>query len=110
MLVERADDLAVHLADEGHAHDVDGLGVGHPQAVDELGLLAQPLHEVADLRATAVHDHRVHADEAHQHDVLREEVGERGVFHRVAAVLDHHRLARELADVRQRLGEDAGFA
>ena len=29
-----------------------------------------------------------------------------GVVHRVAAVLDHDGLARELADVRQRLGED----
>ena len=50
VLVERGDDLAVHLADERHADDVDGLGVGDAQPVDELGLLAQPLHEVADLR------------------------------------------------------------
>ena len=64
VLVERGDDLAVHLADERHAHDVDGLGVGDAQAVDELGLLAEPLHEVADLRAAAVHDDRVHARRA----------------------------------------------
>ena len=88
VLVERGDDLAVDLADQRHAHDVDGLGVGDAQAVDELGLLAQPLHEVGDLRAAAVHDDRVHADEAHEHDVLREQVGERGVVHGVAAVLD----------------------
>ena len=105
----RADDLPVDLADQRHAHDVDGLGVGDPQAVDELRHLAQPLHQVADLRAAAVHDDRVHADEPHEHDVLREEIGERGVFHRVAAVLDHDGLARELPDVRQRLGEHAGL-
>ena len=85
------------------------LGVGDAQAVDELGLLAEPAHEVADLRAAAVHDDRVHADEAHEHDVLREQVGERGILHRVAAVLDDDGLARELADVRQRLGEDRGL-
>ena len=84
VLVDGRDDLAVHLAHQRHAHDVDGLGVGDPQAVDELRLLAEALHEVGDLRPTAVHDDRVHADEAHEHDVLREEVGERGVLHRVA--------------------------
>ena len=74
--------------------DVDRLGVGDPQAVEELRLLAEPAHEVADLRATAVHDDRVHPDEAHEHDVLREQVGERGVVHRVPAVLDDDGPAR----------------
>ena len=68
------DDLAVHLADQHHAGDVERLGVGDPQAVAELGLLAEPGHQLADLRAAAVDDHRQHADRAHQHDVL----GERG--------------------------------
>ena len=98
--VHRRDDLAVDLADERHADDVDGLGVGDPPPVDELGLLAEPAHEIADLRAAAVHDDRVHADQSHEHDVGREEIGERGIAHRVAAVLDHDGLARELADVR----------
>ena len=75
--VHRRDDLAVHLADERHAHDVDGLGVGDAAAVDELGLLAEPAHEVGDLRSAAVHDDRVHPDEAHEHDVGREQLGER---------------------------------
>ena len=109
MAVDRRDDLAVDLADQRHAHDVDGLGVGDAQPVDELGLLAQASHELGDLRPAAVHDDRVHADEAHEHDVLGEQVGEGGVLHGVAAVLDDDGLARELADVRQRLGEDAGL-
>ena len=46
-------------------------------------------------------------DEPHEHDVLREQVGERGVVHGVAAVLDDDGRPRELADVRQRLGEDS---
>ena len=77
--VEGGDDLAVDLADERHAHDVDGLGVGDAQAVDELRLLAEAAHQVGDLRTAAVHDDRVHADEPHEHDVVREQVGERGV-------------------------------
>ena len=104
--VHHRDDLAVDLADERHAHDVDRLGVGDAPAVDELGLLAEAAHEIGDLRAAAVHDDRVHADEPHQHDVGREQLRELVVLHRVAAVLDHDGLARELADVRQRVGED----
>src|SRR5437764_12994852 len=42
----------------------------------------------------------------HEHDVLREQVGERRVFHRVPAVLHDDGLAGELLDVRQRLGQD----
>ena len=48
--VDRADDVAVHLAHQHHARDVDGLGVGDPLPITELGHLAEPLHEVADLR------------------------------------------------------------
>ena len=104
--VHHRDDLSVHLAHECHPHDVDGLGVGDPAAVDEFGLLAETAHQVGDLRTAAVHDNGVHADEPHEHDVGREQLGELGVLHRVTAVLDHDRLARELPDVRQRLGED----
>jgi hypothetical protein len=53
-----------------------------------------------------VHDHRVHADEAHQHDILGEQIRKSRVLHGVPAVLDDYGLARELADVRERLGED----
>ena len=38
----------------------------------ELRHLAEPGHELADLRAAAVDDHRQHADRAHEHDVLGE--------------------------------------
>ncbi|HTX44847.1 MAG TPA: hypothetical protein VMD48_01050 [Solirubrobacteraceae bacterium] len=48
-------------------------------------------------------DNRVHPDVLEQHDVTRELFLQRRVGHRRAAVLDHHRLAVELADVRQRL-------
>ena len=107
--VDRRHELGVDLADQHHAGDVDGLGVGDPQAVTELGGLAQPFHQRADLRAAAVDDDGAHADEAHQHDVLGEQV-EGVVLGRsgegVAAVLDDDRLAGEAPDVRQRLDED----
>ena len=68
----RAHDVAVDLAHQDHADQVDGVGVGDPEAVLELGLLAHPLHQRADLGSAAVDDHRQHAHRAHQHDVLGE--------------------------------------
>ena len=103
-----ADDLAVHLADQHHAGDVDGLGVGDALAVAELGHLAEPLHEVADLRTAAVHDDRPEADGVHQHDVLGEGGRQRGIDHGVAAVLHDDDAAPEPLDVRQRLDEHRG--
>ncbi len=107
--VDRGDELRVDLPLEHHAGDVDGLGVGDPQAVDELGFLAEPFHQLGDLRTAAVHDDRAHPDEAHQHDVLGEQ-GERivvgGAGEGIAAVLDDDGLAGEPPDVRQRLDED----
>ena len=106
--VDRADDLRVDLADQHHAGDVDGLGIGDAQAVAELGLLAEPRHQVADLRAAAVHDDRSHADQAHQHDVFgeqRQRVVLARAGERVAAVLDDDDLAGEAPDVGQRLDE-----
>ena len=70
--VDAGDDVAVDLADEDHAGDVDGLGVGDPQAVAELGLLPEPVHERRDLGPAAVHDDRAQADGVQQHDVLGE--------------------------------------
>ena len=72
--VDGRDDVAVDLADQHHAGDVERVGVGDPQPVAELGLLAEPLHQLADLGAAAVHDDGQHAHGAHEDDVL----GERG--------------------------------
>ena len=70
--VDRGDDVAVDLAHEDHPGDVEGLGVGDPQPVAELRLLAEAVHQVADLGAAAVHDHDPDADRVQQHDVGRE--------------------------------------
>ena len=109
--VDGGDELRVDLADEHHPGDVDGLGVGDAQAAAELGGLAEAAHQRRDLRSAAVDDDRAHADEAHQHDVLGEDI-EGVVLGRsgdgVAAVLDDHGLASEAADVRQRLDEHVG--
>ena len=101
--------LAMRFAGMMDIGDVDRFGVGDAETVDELGVLAEPPHEVADLGAAAVDDDGAHADEAHQDDVFGEEgegvvVG--GAGERVPPVLDDDDLAGEATDVGQRLDED----
>jgi hypothetical protein len=97
--------MSLLLADQHHLGHLDRGLVGHAQAVDELHLHAQPLHIARDVGPAAVHDHRVEAHVLEQHHVARELLLELGVGHGRAAVLDHHGLAVEVADVRQRLQE-----
>ncbi len=108
MLVDQADNALVDLAAEDHLHHIHGLAVGDPHAVDEVAFDVQALEQIADLRAAAVHHHRVDAHRLHQHDVAGEAGLQLLALHRVAAVLDDQRLADESADVGQRFGQDLG--
>jgi hypothetical protein len=103
--VDPQDDVLVLLADEHHLRHLDRGLVGHPQALNEAHLHAEPLHVGSDVRAAAVHDHRVHADVLKEHHIARELLLQLRVGHRGAAVLDHDRLPVELPDVRERLQE-----
>ena len=101
--VDQQHDVLVHLAHQDHLRHLDGLRVGYAQTVDELHREVEPLHVAGDLRTPAVDDHRIHPHVLEQHHIAREVLLQRRVGHRRAPVLDHHRLAVELADVRQRL-------
>ena len=105
LAVDRRDEVAVDLADQHHADDLERLGVGDAKAVLELRLLADAAKHRVDLRPAAMDEHAAHADAAQQQHVLRQrEVGL--AVDRRAAELHDDRLAGELADVGQRLDED----
>ena len=121
--VDGRHDLAVHLADEDHAGDLEGLGVGHPHPVAELGHLAEPRHQLADLGAAAVDDHRAacptermsttsSANEASASASPARSPDASGSpstgRQHVAAVLDDDDLAPEAQDVGQRLDQHGG--
>ena len=97
------------LPDQHHPYDVHRLGGGHPQAAAELGLDAEPVEHLRDLRAATVDDDRLEAGEPEERDVLGEGDLEGLVGHRVAAVLHHDRLAVVALEPRQRGGERAGL-
>ena len=87
-LVDGRDDLLVDGARKHHLDDVHGLPVGDPEAIDKPALDLQSLQHGADLRAAAVHDHRVHSHLAQQHHVAGEHPCQFIVAHGVAAVLN----------------------
>ena len=110
MAADAQHDVGVQLADQHHLGDLDRRLVGHAQAADELDGHVEPIHVGGDVGPAAVHDDRAHPDVLEQHDVARELLAQQRVVHRRAAVLDHDRLAVELADVGQRLEEGADVA
>jgi hypothetical protein len=103
--VDRADQLAVDLADQHHADDVERLGVGDAQAVAKLGDLALALHLPVDLWSSAMDQHRADADRVEQQHVLGQAARARRVGHRQPADFDHQNLAGEAADIGQRLDQ-----
>jgi hypothetical protein len=107
LAVDRADQVAVDLADQHHADQLERLLVGDAKAVAEFGLLAHPSHQHVDLRPAAMDEDTAHADAAQQQHVL----GERAVellVDRSPTQLHHHRLAGEAVDIGQGLDEDLG--
>ena len=105
LLVDEPHDLLVELA-QHHLDDVHHALVGDAHALPEFALDPHLRQQVADLRASAVHDDRIHADELQHDDVAREARLEVRLGHRVAAVLDDDRPVVETANVGQRLGQD----
>ncbi len=108
MDIDRADDVAADLADQHHAGDVEGLGVGDPQAVDERRLLAEPREKFADLRTAAVHHDGFQADGAKQDDVLCKRLRQCRIHHGIPAKFHDDDGVAETLDVGQGLDERVG--
>ncbi len=73
----------------------------------KVDLDGEPLQHGVDLRAAAMHHHRVDADLLQDSDIATETLGEVAFLHGVTAVLHHHRGAGVAAQERQGIGEDA---
>ena len=108
MLVDQVDDILVDLPAQHHLDHVHGLRVSHPHAIDKFALDVQALEQVANLRAAAVHDHRVDAYGFHQHDIPGKAVLQVITFHGVSAILDDDGLAGKALDIRQCFGQYQG--
>ena len=105
--VDVADDLLVDRAGQHHLDDLDGRGVGDAQAGGEFRLDAELLEHGRDLRAAAVHHHRIDRGLLQQHDVAGEIARGLLLAHGMAAVFDDDDLLVVALHVRQRLRQDA---
>src|SRR5699024_8068562 len=106
--VQAADQVALHLAGEHHAHHVHDLGGGHAQSAAELGVHAEAVQHGGDLRAAAVHDHRAQSGIAEEAHVVGEGAFQAGIDHGVAAELDDHHRSGELLEPGHGLHEYFG--
>ena len=61
--LDEVDEALVDLARQHHLRRLDRLAVGDAQAADKLRLLAEAGEQLGDLRAAAVHQHDLHADQ-----------------------------------------------
>ena len=104
-----ADDLLVDRAGQHHLDDLDGRRIGDAQAARELRLDAEPVQHRRDLRAAAMHHHRIDRGLLQQHDIAREGACGFLLAHGVAAVFDHHDFLVVALHMRQRFGEDPGL-
>src|SRR4051812_10074914 len=106
VLVEHADDVALHLSDQNHAYDVHRLRRRAPQPAGEDLIHPQSVEMRVDLRAAAVHDDPPDAGVTQEDDVLGEGVAKRLVRHRMPAVLHHDRPAVKTFEPRQDFDEN----
>ena len=105
VLVQRANQLLVHLAGKDGAYDFHALIRGDALAVLELDGNAGIFHGARDVLAAAMHDDRVHAYRLQQNDVGHDVGTQLGVDHSRATVLDDDRLSRDVLDPGQRFGQ-----
>ena len=105
--IDIADDLLVDRPGQHHFDDLDGLGVGDAQAGGEFRFDAELLEHGLDLRAAAVHHHRIDRGLLQQDDVAGEVARALLLAHGVAAVFDDDNLLVIALHMRQRLRQDA---
>ena len=107
--VDRADDLLVDRPGEHHFDDFHRRLVGDPQSPGEMRLDSELLQHHANLRPTAMHDHRIDPGLLQKHHVLGEVARLVLIPHRVTAILHHDDRIVVAQHVRQRLHQYLGL-
>ena len=103
--MQTIDDLFIDAPHQHHLHHVHGVGAGDPQAIAKLGFDRQAVQPLVDLRAAAMHHHRLHTHRGQQGQIAIHRIAQVGAHHRRTAVLHHHPPPGKALDVGQSLAE-----
>ena len=99
--VDAVDYFLVHRGAQHHFDHVHRMLVGDAHAVDKFGLDIEPLEQLADLWASAMHHNGVHSHQLHQYHVAGKALLQLGVRHGVAAEFNDEGFPREPLDIGQ---------
>ena len=101
VLYEVRNKLLVYLARKHHLDDINGSFVGVSEAVYELALDAHTSEHIVYLRAAAVNENCLYADQIKEHDIAHYCILQFIIGHSVSAVLDNDYLVVVLLYVGQ---------
>ena len=107
-LLDQGYKVLVDLAAQHHLDDIHGFTIGIAQAVDKLALLADLSQHFIDLRAAAVYDNDLDADQIEQYQIVDDRVLQLLVDHCVAAVFYNNGLTVIFLNIRKCFDQNIG--
>ena len=97
MMVDKADNILLYFAAQDPLDHFHGLGIGNTHALDEFAFFTNFCQRLVNLRAAAMHHHRVHANQFEQNNIARKGFLQGRLCHGIAAILDDNGLAMKTA-------------
>ena len=100
--------VLIDLAAQHHLDDIHGFTIGVAQTVDKLALLADLSQHFIDLRAAAVYDNDLDADQIEQYQIVDDRVLQLLIDHCVTAVFYDNGLTVIFLNIRKRFDQNIG--
>ena len=106
MLVHGKNQLFVHLAHQGHLHNIHGFVGGYALAILKLNINAEFVHILVDGGAATMNDNGIDAHDLQHNDVAHHGIAQLRVDHGSAAIFDKDGFARGVLDPRERFNKN----
>ena len=106
MLVHGKNQLFVHLAHQGHLHNVHGFVGGNALAIFELNINAEFVHVLVDSSTATMNDNGIDAHDLQHNDVAHHGIAQLRVDHGSAAIFDKDGFACSVLDPRERFNKN----
>ena len=106
MFIHGKNQLFVHLAHQGHLHNVHGFVRSNTLTVLEFNIDAEFVHVLVDGSTAAMNNNGIDAHDLQHDDIAHHGVAQLGVNHGGAAVFDEDGLARSVLNPRECLNKN----